>query len=246
MLLKRIYMILIFLIVLFIFPLSAHAAVHPRRDYLEIVCRGLPDNVMYLDVLAPMDSGDPAYTPKNTENLRQLDLDTSGLVGLNSDGYVSVSAHYDDILTKMELNFENEKNGRFYDSRNTFVPIRPEGTDEDKWEHQKRSFMDDMTMNYKTIKVILLDKDGNIVKESQPFSIEESETKRIRDIEYYVSADYIDVRYDIIDPGQRSENTRTVIGFLLMVLIFIILIVMIFVLIFGIVTNIIKKKQTKR
>lgn len=246
MLLKRINMIFTFIIVLFIFPLSAHAAVHPRRDYLEIACRGLPDDAAYIDILAPMESGDSAYTPKNTGNLRQLSFDTSALVGYDSEGYVSVSAHYNGILTKIELDLENEKNGRFYDSVNTVAPIKPQAADEVEWENKKWEFMDDMTMKYKTIKVILLDKDGNIVKESQPFSIEESETKRIRGIEYYVSADYIDVRYDIIDPGQRSENTRTVIGFLLMVLIFIILIVMIFVLIFGIVRIIIKKKQTKR
>lgn len=77
--------------------LTAYA--RDKLDCLIVESYVLPDEAVYMDLLITMDENDEAYTPFNEENMKQYSFDTNAITEYNSEGFVSMSCHYNDNFT---------------------------------------------------------------------------------------------------------------------------------------------------
>lgn len=148
------------------------ASARGRLESLAVESTGLPKEAVYMDMLIFMDENDEAYTPFNEENMKQYSFDTTAIAEYNSEGFVSMSCHYNDNLTKMKIQLNDR--GEYY---NSFMLKRfSDGSmsaDSDRVNRlldEKRQF-----------RIALLDENGSIIQLSKPF---DSKTKNGPLIDY--------------------------------------------------------------
>lgn len=227
------------LILIFIWnPILAKAGGDYKQETIDLALYAIPDDAVYIDILMQINENDSNYTPENTDNLSQLDFDYTNLVNYNSNGYVSLSAHYDRIYTYMKIDRENYQG---IDGYNIFAPyvnsypceIYPiadskesEKSEISSSQFRKEQFISNMTHEYCNIKLVLLDLSGNILKETSPFSIEQNETKLLRTIRYYAASDHVDVEYYSVTPVEevRREYTNLIVKVFLTIAVIIMII----------------------
>ena len=72
-------------------------------ENLIVESYGLPNKAKYIDILIFMDEKDEAYIPFNEENMKQYSFDTKTISEYNIGGFISMSCHYKDNITRMEI-----------------------------------------------------------------------------------------------------------------------------------------------
>ena len=155
---KKIIIILCCLMLLPFQMLTASA--QAKLENLAVESSGLPDNAVYMDMLISMDENDEAYTSFNEENMKQYSFDTKAIADYNNGGFVSMSYHYSDNFTRMEI--QPDVRGDYI---NSFVLNR----------HPDGSLITDSMRVYKLLhedrqfRIALLDKNGSIIQLSKPF-----------------------------------------------------------------------------
>lgn len=154
--------IIIILCCLMFLPLQILTAF--ARDQLRsltVESSGLSDEAVYMDMLISMDENDNAYTPYNEENMKQYSFDTKTIAEYNSEGFVSMSCHYNNNFTKMEICYDDKwgYHNSFTMDRRSDGSLTPNPLLVHKLLSEDRQF-----------RIVLLDKNGNIIQLSEPFN----------------------------------------------------------------------------
>jgi len=143
------------------FPFQAlTASARGRLENLVVKSSGLPKEAVYIDMLISMDENDEAYTPFNEENMKQYSFDTKAIAEYNSEGFLSMSCHYKDNFTKMEIQYEGK-----WSYHNSFTLHK----------YSDGSLASNPLLVSKLLRedrqfcIALLDKNGNIIQLSKPF-----------------------------------------------------------------------------
>lgn len=98
---KKIIIILCCLMLLPFQILTAFA--RDQLSSLTVESSGLLDEAVYMDMLISMNENDEAYTPFNEENMKQYSFDSKVISDYNNEGFISMSCHYNNNFTKMEI-----------------------------------------------------------------------------------------------------------------------------------------------
>lgn len=135
-------------------PALADAPVPKHYFTVEYHEGELPEGAAYLDLLIKINPKDEQYTAVNSDIADKYGLKSDcGLVTCNSDGYVSFSAHYRNAGSEIKLISDSGKyqNIVFSSSLNTQF--------------------EDLTGRYKSAKIALFDRNGNLLQVSEKFNI---------------------------------------------------------------------------
>lgn len=196
----------VFIICIAVLPIKAAAMRKPFATDIEVCMDDFPEEAAYFDLLIDFSNNDSNYTENNSENLERYDFDPSQLLEYESEGYKSMSAHYSGLYTRMTIDHE-KKEGKVHDDYFEFAPV----IDGYGTGNAKEQFM--MTVNeyYSDVKLVLLNKDGEIIKETAAISIKQDREHTLDHIYWNVAADYADAEfYDAYSYGKAKRN-----GFLL-------------------------------
>lgn len=155
---KKIIIILCCLMLLPFQMLTASA--QAKLENIAVESSRLPDNAVYMDMLISMDENDEAYTPFNKENMKQYSFDTKTIADYNSEGFVSMSYHYKDNFTKMEI--KPDFRGDYY---NSFTLSRIS----DGSLAQNSMLVYKLLNENRRFRIMLLDENGSIIQLSKPF-----------------------------------------------------------------------------
>ena len=183
--------IVIILLVLFFLPfnyISAYAST--PTENIEIRSLNVPDNAAYIDLLIMMDSNDESYTEFNSNNMARFQFDSKELSNYNEDGYISMSCHYNNNYTDMELLHNEWTEGIV--SWNCFaVDEYPEG-------HfiNNSDTMKDLVTKKRKFKIAIINKNGKILQVSDSFDIVKDSKLFLDRIEYDVSNNVVHMEWD--------------------------------------------------
>ena len=236
---KRRFITTIFLLLLvFVMsPFNAFAAREWPQDTIQVSLKNIPDNAEYIDMLIKIDDSDEKYTQENTDNLKQIGFDKQKLIDYNSDGFVSVSAHFKLFYTNMKINNSYKPI--------TFAPVEPPDSSAQQYPHSNTvTRYQRLVDNYNEVKLIVLDAEGNVIRESKSFSIKQTDQKQLSDILYDIKTNEVKaVFYEKQKPFPASLSYM----FLFVVLLIIILVaVLIWFIIMRLCKAIAKHKQAAR
>lgn len=136
------------------------ASAQAELESLAVESSELLDNAVYMDMLISMDENDEAYTSFNEENMKQYSFDTKTIADYNSEGFVSMSYHYKDNFTKMEI--KPDFRGDYY---NSFTLSRIS----DGSLAQNSMLVYKLLNENRRFRIMLLDENGSIIQLSKPF-----------------------------------------------------------------------------
>lgn len=137
---KRLYFVL-FLILMLCIPslsVSANAPAPPSYFYCQVENASIES--VYMDILIELDTQSAEYTAFNSKNTRGGITAQSQIATYSEDGYMSLSFHYIDVTSHLGI---------------------------DSPYFTMRTYSQSIDKVSKTIKAVLLDKDGNILKISE-------------------------------------------------------------------------------
>ncbi|MCM1316056.1 MAG: hypothetical protein NC205_03305 [Prevotella sp.] len=137
-----------------------------------------------------MDETDEAYTPFNEENMKQYSFDTKTIAGYNSEGFISMSCHYKDNLTRMGI--QTNARGEY---TNAFTLHRISNGD----LAQNSSLVYKLLNEKRRFRIALLDKDGNIIQLSKVFAGSGKKGQLINYIEYDARNNILSLNYEYDD-----------------------------------------------
>lgn len=138
-------------------------------------------------MLITMDENDEAYTPFNEENMKQYSFDTKVITEYNRDGFVSMSCHYKDNLTRMRIQtdargdyinsftLEKNANGNIYSNYQLVYKLLREDS---------------------RFRIALLDENGGIIQISKPFGINGRKGNLIGYIKYDAENNKLSLNYE--------------------------------------------------
>lgn len=157
---RNIIIILCCLILLPFQTLTAYA--RDELDCLVVELYEFPDEAAYVDMLITMDENDEAYTPFNEENIKQYSFDTKAITEYNRDGFISMSCHYKDNLTRMKISYDDK-----WGYHNSFTLKRSS----DGNLHSNYQLVYNLLKEDRQFRIALLDENGGIIQISKPFGI---------------------------------------------------------------------------
>lgn len=182
---KGIIIILCCLILLPFQSLTVYA--RDQLDNLVVESSGLPKEAVYMDMLITIDENDEAYTPFNEENMKQYSFDTKVITEYNRDGFVSMSCHYKDNLTRMRIQtdargdyinsftLEKNANGNIYSNYQLVYKLLREDS---------------------RFRIALLDENGGIIQISKPFVINGKKGNLMGYIKYDAENNTLSLKYE--------------------------------------------------
>ena len=147
---KKFFIFLFTLVLVYMVPFSASANAPMPADSLEVCISNLPEGAVYADLLIKIDENDPNYI----EHQKSVyDGNEQTMSAYCEDGYRSFTLHYNGAKSGIKL--EN-----FYDD--IFCVDFCRGSDYQDYLTQ----YEDLCENYRDIKIVLLDKDFEIISVS--------------------------------------------------------------------------------
>ena len=154
---------------------------------LTVESSGLLNEAVYMDMLISMDENDEAYTPFNEENMKQYSFDTKAIADYNSKGFISMSCHYNNNFTKMEI---------FYDDKwgyhNSFTLDR----NSDGSLSQNSMLVYKLLNENRQFRIVLLDENGSIIQLSKPFKGSGKKNPLIDYIKYNAEHNKLSLNYE--------------------------------------------------
>ena len=208
------------LLLFFLFPLTVCAG-GDYRDREHFVCISLydaPAEAAYADILITRDSLS-AGAELNSENAEGMAFDKKQLAEYSKDGFVSFSLYYEGVLTNTAIEAVDSRAGG---GKIEFGPLADERNKDDPLldRHLQDAFF---TLRDTWLKIVLLDKDGNIIKVSEQFTIHEDSSQFFRTIEYHCSDNKAVVDY--YNEGSGEKGLPQITGFVAAALIMVFLII---------------------
>lgn len=139
----------------FSLPLSVYANAPEPPDYLTVVLSNLPENAVYADLLIKIDEKDPEFTDFQPNDFADSAEKAKKIVDYSADGFRSFTFHYKDSKSNIKIKRDYDNNyhhaefckGMGYESYYT--------------QYEK------LRSGYRDIKLVLLDKDFNIITVSK-------------------------------------------------------------------------------
>jgi len=176
---KRILLITVLMLLLCMLPLTAYANSPPPPGYFYVQIDNPPENAVFADILIKINAQSDGYTPFNSENGARHGITAeSEIVGYDQNGYMSLSFHYSGVYSEMEL-------GSFLCFE--MVPA-------------SRS-IDKIT---ESLKVVLLDKDGNIVQISPPIDTIPPGNQFARELIYDADGTLFEIQFNDFYKGSAG------------------------------------------
>ncbi|MCR5539378.1 MAG: hypothetical protein K6F71_00875 [Ruminococcus sp.] len=173
---KRAFLLISIVMVLCFSVITAYA--HQNAQKIEIDTYHFTDDACYIDLLVKMDSDDEDYTKFNNDNMDRFDFDKTKLSEyIDEDGYISFSCHYKGIYSDMIINKKTVRDTLI--SENCFTL--------DKDLEIDLNVMKALYDKKRVFKIAILDKEGSILRISEPFEVHNEDKG-------YISSD---VKYDI-------------------------------------------------
>lgn len=182
---RNIITILCCLMLLPLQVLTAYA--RGRLENLVVESIGLPEEAVYMDMLISMDENDEAYTSFNEENMKQYSFDTKAIADYNSEGFVSMSYHYKDNFTRMEI--QPDVRGDYH---NSFTLFR----DTDGSLGQSPRLVYKLLCEDRQFRIALLDENGSIIQLSESFDSNGKNGELINYIEYDAGNNILSLDYE--------------------------------------------------
>ena len=127
---------------------------------LTVESSGLLDEAVYMDMLISMNENDEAYTPFNKENMKQYSFDAKVISDYNNEGFISMSCHYNNNFTKMEICYDDK-----WGYHNSFTMNKSC----DGRLISNSLLVHKLLSEERQFRIALLDKNGNIIQISKPF-----------------------------------------------------------------------------
>lgn len=204
-------------------PIRAAAMRKPFASEIEVCMDDFPEEAVYFDLLIDFSNNDRHYTENNSENLVRYDFDPAQLLEYDSDGYQSMSAHYSGLYTHMTIDHE-EKEGYNYDDFFVFAPVMGHYGAGDS----ESQFMKIVNEYYSDVKLVILNKDGEIIRETAAISIKQDREHTLNHIYWNLATNYADADfYNAYSYGEAKGRALSIImtvGFILLVLFIFILV----------------------
>ena len=143
---KHILFFTILILLFSLFPVTVYANSPPPPSYFYVEVANPPENAVFVDILIEIDAQSDGYTAFNTENGRRHGITAeSEIAEYNQDGYMSLAYHYDGVWAESQLGYVS------------LFEMYPSTLSLDKIT--------------KTLKIALLDREGNIIQTSRPIDI---------------------------------------------------------------------------
>lgn len=154
--------IICFILVFLILPVQASANGSEPAPWYSFYCENLPEGTAFVDLLIFLPESDPKYTDLVEENLPEGITAQSEIIAYCEDDYRSYSFHYDDARSDIEL--DGDLPVEF------FTEKRVDGTDvETRYDHADEVYMRG------SVRLAMLDQDGNILKVSGDLRLDPKE-----------------------------------------------------------------------
>lgn len=157
-------------------PISSTQNKYHMRD-IHISLDTISPQAKYIDVLIKIDETSPEYCQNNERNLSQIPFDSKIISDYNSDGFVSISAHYNGIVTDINMKYiynnydiESDKYPG-YKRELLFTNYENDTSDFSYFFHKN------LIEKYHEMKIIVFDENGNVLDESDQFSFDEIKTE---------------------------------------------------------------------
>lgn len=182
---KKIIIILCCLMLLPFQMLTASA--QAELESLAVESSELLDNAVYMDMLISMDENDEAYTSFNEENMKQYSFDTNAITEYNSEGFVSMSCHYNDNFTNMEIQT---------DIRGDYINLFNLKRDPDGSLHANYPLVYKLLTENRQFRIALLDENGSIIQISKPFVINGKKGNLMGYIKYNAENNTLSLKYE--------------------------------------------------
>lgn len=162
---KKLLSLILVLYALSANSITAYASPQEAQD-IEVKSFDFTQDCEYIEILMQLSEDSEDYTAYNDANMKKYSFDTKELSEYCDDGYISLSCHFKDNYTRM--NVKKQEYGEKIVSLNSFV------LDDDKYEkswHATDRMKRLHELNPK-FKVAALDKNGSIIQTSEPFELE--------------------------------------------------------------------------
>lgn len=158
-----------------------------RLDSFAVKSYNLPEEAVYMDMLISMNEDDEFYTIFNEENMKQYIFDARVLSSYNKDGFISMSCHYNNNFTKMKIldNNTGSYHNSFVLDKNSNGGLVANDIHIHKIFSENRQF-----------RIVLLDKDGNIIQLSKPFKGNSRKGLLIDYIKYDAKSNTFSLKYE--------------------------------------------------
>lgn len=127
---------------------------------LTVESSGLLDEAVYMDMLISMNENDEAYIPFNEENMKQYSFDAKVISDYNNEGFISMSCHYNNNFTKMEICYDDK-----WGYHNSFTMNKSC----DGRLISNSLLVHKLLSEERQFRIALLEKNGNIIQISKPF-----------------------------------------------------------------------------
>lgn len=131
-------------------PVSVSANSPGPAVHLTVVFSNLPENAVYADILIKIQESDPNYVAFQPNEFADDVQDAQELVNYSVDGFRSFTYHYKDAMSNMKLE-------PYYDD--LYYADFCNGSE----FHNFLTQYEDLRKNYSDVKVVLLDKDFQIL-----------------------------------------------------------------------------------
>lgn len=165
----------------FSLPVSANSPPPPSFFYGEIV--NAPAEAVYADILIPLDTSDSHYVAFNSENRTGNVGPDSPIVQYEEDGYHSFFCHYDGVRVQEQA-----------------LP---------SCDFTLNPYSVSLDQVASSLKVALLDKDGNILQVSQSASlVPTQENTFARTLRYDAAADTLEIGFEEVYAGYRKGSSH--------------------------------------
>ncbi len=155
---KKIIIVLCCLMLLHFQILTVFA--RDQLNSLTVESSGLLDEAVYMDMLISMNENDEAYIPFNEENMKQYSFDAKVISDYNNEGFISMSCHYNNNFTKMEICYDDK-----WGYHNSFTMNKSC----DGRLISNSLLVHKLLSEERQFRIALLDKNGNIIQISKPF-----------------------------------------------------------------------------
>lgn len=185
---KKLLTIICCLLFMPISSMTAYAAA--RLENLQVESSNIPENAVYLDMLVSMEKDDASYTPCNDDNMKAYSFDTKSIAEYNSEGFVSMSYHYSDVYTVMEI--QRIGDGSNARASNAFTLTRIS----DGSLKQNSTIVFNLIEAKRKLRIAVLDASGNIIQVSEAFDITGKNGTLNKPVSYDIINNTLDLSYE--------------------------------------------------
>lgn len=175
---KKLFLTLVFLLATaFSLPVSVSANAPMPADHLTAILSNLPDDAVYADLLIKIDENDPKYVEFQPNAGVYIASGASELVAYSKDGFRSFTFHYKDAKSNIRIS-------HYYNYDNT-ITYYVDFCNSLEYRDYLTQY-EDLRKDYRDIKLVLLDKDFNIIAVSDTAQLpKESNAFRFNGHIYY-------------------------------------------------------------